>query len=965
MARSETGKTRAQRIQLDYHKQPDALLRWRRWMIVGAIAVAGAYGLYAAGPWGRSHINTGPLSWSHASLEHDCEACHGGGMGTSLGFDAWRPLREASLDHIESSCQSCHPVRDHFRLQLADTSLDRSCTRCHREHLGRDHNLMAVSNGACTDCHGDLTSVIVARPHVANTQIQEFTKESHGEFRSLQRDPGRIRFDHRQHMRPGQVLEGTRGGITMDRLPPAWRAAYRGMDRPDDTLVQLECGDCHVPDQRQESALDLPVDRLLGQRFQPVSFDRHCGACHALNYASGSHDDLPLPHAAPWAELRALLGVKLAAGRSAGRIGMPSDLAKESTPGRHRRESGAADPQGDLARSEKELRARCLDCHRENDLSDEAIARARTNGVQTMVPDRWFQTSVFDHSAHAAMHCEFCHQTSGDAKEARPSPTAHEQVMIRGIDSCALCHRPSSQALPAALLAKSAREQLGRQPTWASDRCTLCHRYHWTRAGEPADMDEPAVSSAQTEADQGWLEAASGDVTRLVRGQDLAPLPILGFASCASATCHGGIPGQGPTWNSSVRVWEARDPHATAGLVLMKEASRAIAAALDPRTRVSEVEFLAFLQRRCVSCHVTLGANPANGPASLTPEMLVEGVSCESCHGPASHWIDTHLRSENHGENAMSSHGMRDTKNWLNRLDGCARCHIGSRSADGLIRDMNHDLVAAGHPALRFDGLAHSHRMPPHWDPRAGTEGSDTIRLHRAARWRMLARAAQLSRERSTDSLDHPPVPQPEFSDYDCFACHHPMQADRLGPPPFPASGRGADPPTDPVTFGVWSGQRGLPRWNPWYTAGLPDATRMATDLPLSSVISKAARQEQLAQWSALENLGDTRAASEWQSESAPPMDVLKEALANVPRPADWYDAAILYLTVRAATADTRSDQPLPEAVLEEIHRRWEAMAHMLLPFERNGTALECPGMYSPEAFHESLKPLRKILKPE
>ena len=42
--------------------------------------------------------------------------------------------------------------------------------------------------------------------------------------------------------------------------------------------------------------------------------------------------------------------------------------------------------------------------------------------------------------------------------------------------------------------------------------------------------------------------------------------------------------------------------------------------------------------------------------------------------------------------------GMIDTKNLLVRAPTCASCHVGS--AD---QDMNHDMIAAGHPPLRFE----------------------------------------------------------------------------------------------------------------------------------------------------------------------------------------------------------------------------------------------------------------------
>ncbi len=61
------------------------------------------------------------------------------------------------------------------------------------------------------------------------------------------------------------------------------------------------------------------------------------------------------------------------------------------------------------------------------------------------------------------------------------------------------------------------------------------------------------------------------------------PARILGPASCASATCHGGLPGVGPAWHSSAHVWESDDRHAEAGMVLLNAQSCRIVGNLEPR----------------------------------------------------------------------------------------------------------------------------------------------------------------------------------------------------------------------------------------------------------------------------------------------------------------------------------------------------------------------------------------------
>src|SRR5690606_14143956 len=72
-------------------------------------------------------------------------------------------------------------------------------------------------------------------------------------------------------------------------------------------------------------------------------------------------------------------------------------------------------------------------------------------------------------------------------------------------------------------------------------------------------------------------------------------------------------------------------------------------------------------------------------------------------------WVQGHLSDDW----AVGS-AMRNNRDYVDRLDGCVRCHVGSRRDDGVIRDVNHDLIAAGHPALRFEPWSALRRLPRH-----------------------------------------------------------------------------------------------------------------------------------------------------------------------------------------------------------------------------------------------------------
>jgi len=200
------------------------------------------------------------------------------------------------------------------------------------------------------------------------------------------------------------------------------------------------------------------------------------------------------------------------------------------------------------------------------------------------------------------------------------------------------------------------------------------------------------------------------------------------------------------------------------------------------------------LRTRCNSCHspidaqgVTLsdsvsvgyGQDTAAGTGAASLNSLA-GVTCEACHGPASGWVESHLR-----EDWKVSDSMRETRDFVIRIDGCVRCHVGSRRADGMVRDMNHDMIAAGHPALRFDGWSALLRLPRHGpqdrsqDGLPDLENESDLRRFLAAQAIGLRAAVRLTAERRLDSestsLDVLSTASvwPELSDFDCFACHH------------------------------------------------------------------------------------------------------------------------------------------------------------------------------------------------
>jgi hypothetical protein len=111
----------------------------------------------------------------------------------------------------------------------------------------------------------------------------------------------------------------------------------------------------------------------------------------------------------------------------------------------------------------------------------------------------------------------------------------------------------------------------------------------------------------------------------------------------------------------------------------------------------------------------------------------------------------------------------------------CAGCHVGApavKDKDGKViiptRDMSHELLGAGHPRLNFEFSSYLANMPRHWNEerkRKGLEATFEARLWAAGQVASAQAALEILAEHARN-----PKPWPEFSDYDCYACHHDLR---------------------------------------------------------------------------------------------------------------------------------------------------------------------------------------------
>jgi hypothetical protein len=195
---------------------------------------------------------------------------------------------------------------------------------------------------------------------------------------------------------------------------------------------------------------------------------------------------------------------------------------------------------------------------------------------------------------------------------------------------------------------------------------------------------------------------------------DNAP-KYLGATSCASSGCHGGAgrhQNQFLTW--SLRDFHSQRPFAT----LTTARSKQIADALKINNPAADT--------RCTSCHSPLHdvPNALRGPGF----NVTEAVSCESCHGPAEHWLRSHTRADYTHADRVGA-GMRDLKQLYVRANTCVACH----------QNISLPLRTAGHPELIFELDGQCVSQPKHWREKTNYHGAQAWLVGQAAALREMS----------------------------------------------------------------------------------------------------------------------------------------------------------------------------------------------------------------------------------
>jgi hypothetical protein len=244
------------------------------------------------------------------------------------------------------------------------------------------------------------------------------------------------------------------------------------------------------------------------------------------------------------------------------------------------------------------------------------------------------------------------------------------------------------------------------------------------------------------------------------------PVKYIGPGSCAATSCHGSVK---PVAGSRIlqneySTWILQDKHSRSYQALTGDVGERMARILKLGSKAEE-------SPKCLACHALYTTAEQRG----RPFEISEGVSCESCHGPASAWLGSHTTRDWPHEKSVAL-GMKDTRNVITRTNLCLECHLGTKE-----KFIDHEMIAAGHPDLYFELDSFSAVMPRHWKvPRESAPGKPVedptwsgVRDWATGQAVQLRASMDRLAWRANNQRGDKKDIWPEYAELSCFACHH------------------------------------------------------------------------------------------------------------------------------------------------------------------------------------------------
>jgi Cytochrome c554 and c-prime len=417
------------------------------------------------------------------------------------------------------------------------------------------------------------------------------------------------------------------------------------------------------------------------------------------------------------------------------------------------------------------------------------------------------------------------------------------------------------------------------------------------------------------------------------------PAKYIGPGSCAATSCHGSVkPVDGSrVLQNEYSTWILQDKHSRAYQALTGDIA-------ERMVRILKLGAKAEKSPKCLACHALYATPEQRG----RPFEISEGVSCESCHGPASTWLGPHSTRDWPHEKSVAL-GMKNTRSVIDRTNLCLECHLGTKE-----KFVDHEMIAAGHPDLYFELDSFSAVMPRHWKvPRESAPGKPIENAAWAGvRDWATGQAVQLcaSMDRLAWRVDKKNA-WPEYAELSCFACHH-----SLGP--AKDSWR--------QEHGYEGRRPGDPPWN---------ASRFIVFRDVAQQVDPVSAQEldrqMLAVSTEMSKLNPDRTAIANAAIAAAPLaQQLADRLATM-----QYDQAITLRTLQRITDDADTISLADERAAEQATM---ALDSLYIAYSKNSRPakdadiraainalflqLENPSAYNADQFAASLRRLRPLL---
>lgn len=270
-----------------------------------------------------------------------------------------------------------------------------------------------------------------------------------------------------------------------------------------------------------------------------------------------------------------------------------------------------------------------------------------------------------------------------------------------------------------------------------------------------------AYAAYAAQPDHAATNTAATTISPQPFGVQVAKGHYSAVVTCAAASCHGS--GQITKPGGEHSTWADSDPHRRAYRVLFNEDSVRISRNLRRTMPAHE-------DASCLKCHA-LDEDKHYTGEKLDDRNLSDGVTCDSCHGPSTKWNSLHYQSWWKGltdREKFDEYGFVPTKDPVARVLNCAQCHVGARD-----REVNHDLIAAGHPRLSFEYTRYHFSdayYQKHWEEKVPNPEFE-IRTWLVGQVASLRAATDLLTVRAERAIAKS-APWPEFAESSCYACH-------------------------------------------------------------------------------------------------------------------------------------------------------------------------------------------------